>query len=424
MSARLATLIFWFIAFSLLLFNSYGLTPDSYAYVNGAINLIKNGTYAYCCNMSPITIFAPNYSLYLTPFIALGGATGIAITLANILLYGCSLYLLFRKSFTKLSNGQFVFISLIVTMIAYRYHSYVISENLLIPLFISWFVLRFTNTRLKGIGLLLLIALLEILMVGTKYSFALLLASYYATEFLLLFSKGKWLDNLRNKIPVFLFATLPGAYYLIQKKIVVGEEGRAHVISLWGGKYSFFEYAFQLLKDVQRFVFGDVFNFFAEQYNISWIVSIALIFLLFYYVNIKLDRKRLTFLIVTILIHLIVLSNLWIADEFNGRLAFWLYLILFYRSNIHLKDFSNKVRYWSFRLLIASVILINAGSIIYLHLAPKNDKAYELKYNYTFANEPVYSSEPVDPQLVEQEGKLYLKSPCYPWILNSETEND
>lgn len=419
MPVRFSILLLWFIIFSGILFLSSSLTPDSYAYVNGAINLVKHGTYSYCCNMFPVSQFAPNYSLFLMPFIAIGGATGIAIIMANVLLYAFTLYLLFNKSFTRLKNVQFLFVSLVISMITYRYHAQVLSENIFIPLFLSWFALRFTNTRFKGYSLLLLIALLEVLLIGTKYSYALLLVSYYATEFLLLFIKGSWVDNLRKKITVFLFALIPIGYYVLQKKIVVGETGREHVISLGGGKYTFYEYAYQLFTDIQRFVFGDVFAFLTEQYHVSWLFAIALFALLFYYVDFKLNTKRLVFLVVSFVVHLIVLSNLWIADGFSGRLAFWLYVILFFRNNIKLKDFSNKVRYWSFRLFLASVIVINLGSIAYKFQKQQSDKAYQLRYNYTFSDEPVYSSEAFNPELVEENGELYLKNPCYPWAVDS-----
>ena len=67
------------------------LTPDSFAYLSGAKNLLNDKGFIYDCNNQSITGFLRLYSYFLIPFLNFGNLSSNSIIFSSILLFFISL---------------------------------------------------------------------------------------------------------------------------------------------------------------------------------------------------------------------------------------------------------------------------------------------------------------------------------------------
>lgn len=71
--------------FRIFLYSDY--TPDSFAYVEGAKNILLSGEFKYDTNQQSITLFAPLYSIILAAGMSILGMNMKAVIFTNFFFY-------------------------------------------------------------------------------------------------------------------------------------------------------------------------------------------------------------------------------------------------------------------------------------------------------------------------------------------------
>lgn len=390
------------------------LTPDSFAYLDGAKNLINSGEYKYDCNNQPITLFPPLYSFYLAGFMLIGGfSSNLVIASSVISFLFVLIYLNFqvKKINNNLPDTAFLFL---LCHFYFVYMGSVLSEVLFIPIFLIWIVNVFKEPTVKKYNYFILF--LEILMVTTRYSGVLLIAAYYLSVFINDFiSAGYKLKHIKYYFKyLFPLVTL---IYFIRLRSFVGGKGSVHHFILGSGKYSVLEYIIQIVNDIGYFLMGAPLAFQLGNTFLFLATTILLLFSFFKHFKLEFEFKHILFLAFAILIHIVFLANVWVDDSLQGRYMFWFYPIVLIFSTIRSKGIKYSTIY--FRIIFSLLFV----SDVYFLLKKHNTQNYGsrdisiLRPGFYFPSESISSEQESLPQIFKSHDSTFLISPCYKWNL-------
>ena len=390
------------------------LTPDSFAYLDGAKNLISSGEYKYDCNNQPITLFPPLYSFYLAGFMLIGGfSSNLVIASSVISFLFVLIYLNFKvkKINNNLPDTAFLFL---LCHFYFVYMGSVLSEVLFIPIFLIWIVNLFKQATVKKNNYFILF--LEILMVSTRYSGVLLIAAYYLSVFINDFISERYKLKYIKYYFKYLFP-LVTLIYFIRLRSSVGGNGSVHHFILGSGKYSVFEYFIQIVNDIGYFFIGAALAFQLGKTFLLVLITLVLLFLFFKFFTFVINFDYILFLVIAILIHILFLANVWVDDTLQGRYMFWLYPIILMFSIIRFRDIKYSSIYICFILLL--LFVSDAYFIMKKHnkVANESENHYYLRPNIYFQSESISSTQEFLQKISNHNDSSFLISPCYKWNL-------
>jgi hypothetical protein len=410
---------FLIIAFYIINFH-FGvyLTPDSFAYLSGAKNLLTNQGFIYDCNNSPITVFPPFYSYFLIPFLKFGNLSSNSIIFSSILLFFISLFQLTKhlKIDFKTWNGIFLFF--LICHLLFNYQNSVLSESLFIPLFISWFI--FIEQDINNFKKLVVILALEVLLVSTRYSGIIIISSYYLIDFfyLLFFSKRGFKNSLfqaKYLVPIFT------ALYFLSFQILLKNGSFIHFKNIYNDLdvgYSIYDYFVQTLSDIGDTIFGKMLSFQLQSYMLLIPVSILILLFLYRLFLFEFKTKAIIYLSFLLVFHIIILYNGAAGDPLRGRLMFWFYIILICSVRLKFKDCSCK-KYFLFASSLFVILLTNDIYFMVKKIQYVSESDYRgILYNNTYySSKSFISSFEMQPEYIWVGGSKILVPPCFKWNL-------
>ncbi len=120
---KISVVVFSTFTFVLLinLISSSNYTPDSFAYIEGAKNILNHSNFKYDANQQDITIFAPLYSLLLASSMLVWGCNMQAIIFVNISLFLISIYIIHKHFIYKNAEVNNKYLMLITGVLLYPY---------------------------------------------------------------------------------------------------------------------------------------------------------------------------------------------------------------------------------------------------------------------------------------------------------------
>jgi hypothetical protein len=394
------------------------LTPDSFAYLSGAKNLLSEQGFKYDYNNQLITVFPPFYSYFLIPFLKFGDLSSFGIIFSSILLFFISLFQLTKhlKIDFKTWNGLFLFF--LICHLLFNYHNSVLSESLFIPLFISWFI--FIEQDINNSKKLVVILALEVLLVSTRYSGIIIISAYYIIDFFysLFFSKRGFKNSLfqaKYLVPIFT------ALYFLSFQIVLKSGSFIHFKNVYNDLdigYSVYDYFEQTLSDIGDTVFGKMLSFQLQTYMLLIPLSILVLFFLYSVFLIKFKVKAIIYLFFLLIFHIVVLYNGAANDPLRGRLMFWFYIILICSVRLKIKECSFK-KYLVFSYMLLIVLLTNDIYFIAKKIQYASENTYKgILYNNTYySNQSYISTVEKQPVYIFDGVRKILVPPCYKWNL-------
>lgn len=401
------------------------LTPDSFAYLDGAKNILNNSQYCYDANSQKITLFPPLYSLILAVIFKLIGIRALSVLLINTILYLIAILLLFRlRKMNSLKFGYSFFIFLLIAHTLFRTMNNVLSECLYIPLTICWLFI-INSKKYNHLILIALTLILEIAMVSTRYAGILLIASWYLSLFLNQLLSGKGLKSflqyqnlIRFVVPFFTLI-----YFVFLRNTISGN-GPHHNFILGSGKYHFYEYFIQAINDIGCFFLGEAASFQFSLKGLMLTVSIIIIGIFLTICKITINRQTLLFIIICFSIHVLVLWCVWVDDGLSGRYFIWLYLILFVSAKLNWRqNFSPNFRIFC----LAFVSFCFMANDVY-YLTKNNIAVQQVEYRNLIGFKDFFETgyqktlEMKKPEFKWHKNRRYLVSPCYSWNIPNSVE--
>lgn len=418
--------VFYLLGLLLIVFG-LNTTPDSFAYIDGAKNIITNGKYVYDANGLSITLFPPGYSLLISVLFICFGYSVTPIIVLNTFNYTFLAILFYRKNININKLLLIALFSIYINIISGSY-SMLLSETIFIPVFLFWYsILNETKNRTNKI----LILVLELLMISLRYASILLIFSYYAvksTEVLL--GKRTAKEKTLEIINLVWIPFLSLIYFIVLRSLISGT-GSKHQFILGAGKYNFYEYPIQFINDVGSKLIGHAVSFQLEKYHVMLLVSIFILVFLLRIIKVKFNDFSLKFIIVAFIVHVVFLSNVWVDDALNGRYLIWFWMVLFFNAKIELRTINLKSK-----LFVISLILFQFVDLLYfdfkaienynIHTYSLKDKK-EFEFNNFIPVTTKFKTGIFQSNIstngnfsLDGEGQLSLVSPCYKWNLPQE----
>lgn len=409
--------------FLLSIFAGLNLTPDSWAYIDGGLNLASGKGYFYNCNYHPVTLFAPGYSLLLCFFFTLFGTTTLAIFIANsvmFILFNLLLYHLFLKK----SPGSIILLNqLVLNFIFARYFCAALSEAIFLPLFICWIYMINREHKTGGNSYLFIsIILAEMLLVGTRYAGILLIISMYGTFFIMMCYQLFRKESIRAKDLLVFIRPVVAVLMLVVIRYSLGSAGGKHQFLFGSGKFNWYEYPLQVITDIGTTVFGQAASFQLEKHALLLPLGLLTIILCGCLFSIKINKLFVAFLAVCIVVHIVFLSNVWVDDPLKGRYFLWFYLILILFAQIKVRQvkYAGTINWYKtgIGVFIAFQVLdFSYGSYQKYVTVWDRDHIGFLKPGMVFKGENTYSDNIFDAHLNKDLPVNKIISPCYRWNL-------
>lgn len=401
------------------LFSVIRLSSDSFAYIDGAKNLLLHQQYRYDANADSITYFPPLYALLLSLGMWVGGISALSVVVINVMLFCWGIWLVLWYRYRDFSaHAPFLFFALMVVHTIAQYSGGVFSEVLFIPLFVAWLIMQESNSGKISVFQIGCIACLEILMVSTRYTGILLIASYYLAMFVIDFIKHRRLSFLWKHNYLFRYvapvATL--LFFIYLRKYIAGG-GAQHVFEMGTGKYALWMYPKQMVEDMVSFFVGAPFIIFLHKAKGSLVASITILTFFLFLFKVKLHPRIGLFLLLAVCVHVLFLYSVWVDDGLYGRYFLWLYLTVFLTAKVDLRFPRFPVVKLAMMLLLTVSFLLNAANSYYkgVKLAHSPSFSYVIRWSDRFKT-GYFNSDTIQPpsfQIVER--KRWVQSPCYPW---------
>jgi hypothetical protein len=309
----------------------------------------------------------------------------------------------------------------------------ILSETIFIPLFLIWLNISIkeeTNVKYK-----FLILFLEILMISTRYASILIIFSFYTTQLYYIIRTPNSINNkLRKVVQTFWIPAISFLFFVLLRKMI-SNGGPQHHFIVGSGKYKVWEYLIQLIKDIGTTVLGQASSFQLEQRGLLFLVSCLVIIAIRKFVKITTDTFTFNFMLLSILVTIIFLSNVWVYDAMNGRYLVWLWITLLYRSKIEIRSKDAYTKIFFIGIILIQLINLNYFNYIALkgNFAIQNAMTKENQIN--FANQiPLNTRFKVGKYYTDSinfgslsndgNGKLLFTSPCYRWNLIQKNDTN
>lgn len=400
---------------------SQKLTPDSFAYIDGAKNLLSYGKYSYDANGQPITFFPPLYSIFIASAMWIFGMNAFAIVVLNSLLFILAFYLInhFRGREIK-STYVAVFFNFLVLYTLFRLMNSVLSESLFIVIFLFWLLLQNDKFQINQLSKLTIIFILEIALISTRYTGILFLFAWYLSEIITIVLIDKKISGLFEKKTIRKFISpLAASLYFIWIRSNLGETNKRHEVYLGSGKYTFFEYLKQIVSDFGNFFTGEAVGYQLEMRGLLIYLSISLVTLFLSLIRVKINKKIGIFIFSSLAIHLFTFSNVWIEDALSGRFLIWLYVTLFLFAEFNWKNTYKSFVLYTLPVFFAFLLASNNIYFFYKNsdLIKSNEFHYQIALSDSFKNGFIYSDTIRKPQFNFYGDRRFLISPCYSWNL-------
>jgi hypothetical protein len=394
------------------------LTPDSFAYLSGAKNLLSDQEFIYDCNNQSITVFPRLYSYFLIPFLNFGNLSSNSIIFSSILLFFISLFQLTKYLKIDFKSWSSLFLFFLICHLLFTYHNFVLSESLFIPLFISWFI--YMEQGLNNNKRLFVLLVLEILLVSTRYSGIIIISSYYIVDFIysLFFSKrGFKCSLLQVKYIVPIFSGL----YFLSFQIFLQSESFIHFKNIYNDLdvgYSVYDYFVQTLSDIGDTIFGKMLSFQLQTYLLLIPLSILILFFLNRLFLFEFKTKAIIYLFFLLIFHIIILYNGAAGDPLRGRLMFWFYIILICSVRLKFKE-RNYKKYFLFASSLFVILLTNDIYFMFKKIQYASGGTYKgILYNNTYYSSKSFTSTIAkQPEYIWVGGSKILVPPCFKWNL-------
>jgi hypothetical protein len=407
--------------YAIQLLFSQGLSPDSYAYLDGAKNLLVHGCFCYDANGLPISLYAPLYSVFLSGVMGVMGIHAFPVLFVNTVLYVLAvLMVLWKRRLAEMKPLEAVLFAFIVSHTMFGYMNNVLSESLFIPLLILWLVLQ-TSTSFRSEPMnLLAILLLEMSLVSVRYASILLIFAWYSSDVLTrLLSGEKPLQMLtRSRLLRYAVPLAVLAFFMWLRKAVTGS-GMQHRFAMGSGKFTLFENLTQFLSDFGTFFTGPALSFQLQTRGLLPLVSLCFltVFLLLY--RVRLGIRLVLFIAISLLLNIFVLWSVRVEDGLNGRYLAWMYIVLFLFAGLERRRPDRALARRALVALTVALLVVNDLYFMYRHTQQSFDTGFDNRIAYydRFKVGYVKSDTVSNPRYVFEEGKRYLISPCYPWNL-------
>ncbi len=390
-------------------------TPDSFAYIEGAKNILLSGEFKYDANQQSITVFAPLYSIILAAGMSILGVNMKAVIFINFVLFSTTILLIYNniiKQKPKNESIKWLALSIIFT---YPYFQNTLSECLAIPLFIALYF-TINSTHKNKLTKIYFSILLCILLILTKYSSIIIIAALYFTLNLRSVILGKQL-HLTNILPPLVSITV----LIVLRHWNSMRNGIAVHKFQWGsGKYNLLEYCSQFLSGLTESFLGHhkliryagaALNF---QIEPTWWFSIILLTFFFIIYKINIDVKNITFIIIAFALHLFIFLNTHIEDPFGHRFIYWIIFILLV-SFRHISSITHRILLLSF-LHVINISYFSLKGYKYLN---ENNCVRHLYITDYFFTGNYKSNITKEPRYVIKKTKRYIESPCYSWEITN-----
>jgi hypothetical protein len=401
---------------------SEGVSSDSFAYLDGAKNLLLHGCYCYDANSQPISLFPPLYSILLSGAMAVMGIGALPVFLVNTVLFILSFTMILRsRNYFGLKPWEATLFAFLVAHTLFGYVNYVLSENLFIPLLILWLILQvrgsFRNEAVRAVVILAL----EWCLVSVRYTSILLIASWYAADVLARLFSGEKPSKLfaRTSLVRYSVPVLSAAFFIWLRKSI-GDTGIVqHHFSFGSGKYSIYEYCRQVVTDMGGFFTGRITAF--QLQTGGWLPYVSLLILLLFilFVKVRLHLRYILFLAISLVLHIVVLWSVWVEDKLYGRYFLWFYVVLFLFAELNRRHRQGVLAYVRNGLVALSTVFLLYNDLYQL------DKSMQKSFNNQYQHRIAYydrlrvgyfvSDTVTQPGFEIVDGKRYLVSPCSRW---------
>jgi len=395
------------------IFMGINLTHDSFAYMEGANNILNGRGLVVNCNLLSASAFQPLYSYLMIPFIYILGYSAKAIITFHFFLFLVT-YFIYDRLLSNGSNGINPIVKYFsIIILIYPYFTILLSESLLIALLGLYLNILFYFKGRQVFKFSLIIFLLAAIFL-TKNSALLIIIPIHLS--LIEFKKENWFRYyFKNAV---ILGTIVVTFLII--KILLGSVD-SHPFVFGGGLYPIKTYLIQILRDMSVWIFGrSVMHFLSDSgYGIYFnLISILIIIFIFVKSEINSKSKYLLFLLYATLIHLFVFSNVAIDSELDGRFLFWFNFVFIFVliSETHKQKF--------FKVLFAFIVVINCANITYSRyktFKPYNLKDVVMKFNYNLDSKPFFTDKIRYPSLIYDNKtlKYIIQSPAYPSMIDN-----
>ena len=401
------------------LFSVIKLSSDSFAYIDGAKNLLLHQQYRYDANADSITYFPPLYSIVLSLGMWVGGFTALSIVIVNAILFcwGVWLTLQYRsKDFS--APVPYLFFALMVVHTIAQYSGGVFSEVLFIPLFVAWLIMQESNSSKISALQIAWIACLEILLVSTRYTGILLIASYYLAMLAIDFVKYRRLSFLWKHNYLFRFvAPVVTLFFFIYLRKYIGGGGAQHVFEIGSGKYALWMYPKQMIEDMASFFVGAPFIILLHKAKGSLVASITILTFFLLLFKVRMNPRVGLFLLLAVCVHVLFLYSVWVDDGLYGRYFLWLYLTVFLTAKVEARFQQFPAVKPAIMLLLTVSFLLNAANSYYkgVKLSDSPSFSYVIRWSDRFKTGYFNSYKVQPPSFQIMGNSRWVQSPCYPW---------
>ncbi len=407
-------------------------SPDSFAYIDGAKNILHYHSYNYDANGLPITLFPPGYSIIIASLFSIFGYYVYPLILLNTTIF---IVLIFKyiKYNNYANNYLFFSVLCILTNILISNYSMILSETIFIPLFLIWFnisIRQNNNVKYK-----FLILFLEILMISTRYASILLIFSFYTIQFYYIIRTPNKINYKFQKVlQTFWIPAISLLFFVLLRKII-SNGGPQHHFVIGSGKYNILEYPIQLIKDIGTTILGQASSFQLEQRGLLFLISCVMIIAIRKFVKITIDTFTFNFILISILVTIIFLSNVWVDDSMNGRYLVWLWITLLYRAKFEIRKNEAYTKIFFICIILTQLINLNYFNYkaVKSNFAIQNTVTEKNKINFsnqipqnTSLKVGIYYTDSTNFGTLSNNGngKLLLTSPCYLWNLIQKNDTN
>ncbi len=384
----------------LFLYSDY--TADSFAYIEGAKNILLSGEFKYDANQQSITVFAPLYSILLSAGMFVVGINMKAVILTNFFLFTTTIALIYNNFIKKKPKHEYIKWFVLSIIFTYPYFQYTLSECLAIPLFISLYF-TINSTPKNELARIFISILLCILLILTKYSSIIVIAALYFVINLRVFflEKKILLGNILP--PLFSVTTLA----ILRHWNSMRNGIKVHEFKLGSGKYNLLEYCTQFLSGLTELFIGDALNF---QIHSNWMFLIILLSIFLFVYKIKIEIKNITFIVIAFALNIFIFLNTHIEDPFGHRFIYWC-IFIFLISIQSVSSFPKRIMF----LTVIHIFNISYFGLKEYGKLKENNCVRHLYITDYFIQDNYKSKIIKEPSYIKKGTKRFIQSPCYSW---------
>jgi hypothetical protein len=272
----------------------------------------------------------------------------------------------------------------------------------------------FNNKRL------VVLLVLEILLLSTRYSGIIIISSYYIVDLmysLFISKRGFKFSLLQIKYIVPIFSGL----YFLSFQILLKRESFIHFKNIYDDLdvgYSVYDYFVQTISDIGDTVFGKMLSFQLQTYMLLIPLTILALIFLYKVFLFEFKAKTIIYLFILIIFHIIVLYNGAAGDPLRGRLMFWFYIILICSVRLKFKE-RNYKKYFLFASSLFVILLTNDIYFMFKKIQYASGGTYKgILYNNTYYSSKSHTSiVEKKPEYIIEGARKILLPPCFKWNL-------